>query len=76
MRRIKAGIALITMFGLLLGTASVANAKTTPLHRAKTIKTTTQTTHHKVKSQAFNKYKSGLKPAKATKNLTVKELRR
>jgi hypothetical protein len=36
MKRIKAGIALITMFGLLLGTASVASAKTTsPVHHAK-----------------------------------------
>ncbi|MDR3542498.1 MAG: hypothetical protein P4L69_16285 [Desulfosporosinus sp.] len=51
MKQIKIGIALITMFGLLLGTASVASAKTTsPVHHAKVSQTSTKSTHHQAKS--------------------------
>ena len=50
MKRIKVGIALITMFGLLLGTAGVASAKTIPLHHAKVSQITTKSTHHQAKS--------------------------
>ena len=51
MKRIKIGIALITMFGLLLGTAGVASAKTiSPVHHAKVSQTSTKSTHHQAKS--------------------------
>ena len=51
MKRIKACIALITMFGLLLGTAGVASAKTiSPVHHAKVSQITAKTTHHQAKS--------------------------
>ena len=56
MKRIKIGIALITMFGLLLGTAGVASAKTTSsVHHAKVSQTSTKSTHHAIKSQASKK---------------------
>jgi len=46
MKRIKAGIALITMFGLLLGTAGVASAKTvSTVHHAKISQASTKITH-------------------------------
>ncbi|WP_088186047.1 hypothetical protein [Desulfosporosinus sp. FKA] len=49
MKRIKIGIALISMFGLLLGTASIANAKTvSPAHQLK-VSQTAKSTHHKAK---------------------------
>ena len=50
MKRIKFVIALITMSGLLLGTASIAIAKTTsPLHHAKVSQTSTKSIHHQAK---------------------------
>lgn len=56
MKRIKVGIALITMFGLLLGTAGVASAKTvSTVHHAKVSQTTTKSTHHQAKSQTPKK---------------------
>ncbi|OLN26023.1 hypothetical protein [Desulfosporosinus metallidurans] len=56
MKRIKVGIALITMFGLLLGTASVASAKaTSPVHHVKALQTTTKSTHHQAKKQTTKK---------------------
>ncbi|MDR3540252.1 MAG: hypothetical protein P4L69_04705 [Desulfosporosinus sp.] len=51
MKQIKIGIALITMFGLLLGTASVASAKTTsPVYHAQVSQSSTKSTHHQAKS--------------------------
>ena len=55
MKRIKISIALITMFGLLLGTASIASAKTAPLYHAKVSQTSTKSTHHQAKSLAPKK---------------------
>ena len=56
MKRIKIGIALITMFGLLLGTANIASANTTsPAHHAKVSQTSTKSTHHQAKSPAPKK---------------------
>jgi len=50
MKRIKIGIALITMFGLLLGTASVVSAKTLfSAHHAKVSHTSTNRTSSKAK---------------------------
>lgn len=47
MKRIKIGIALITMFALLLGTASMASAKTaSSVHHAKVSQTSTKSTHY------------------------------
>ncbi|MDQ7095112.1 hypothetical protein REC12_16060 [Desulfosporosinus sp. PR] len=52
MKRIKIGIALISMFGLLLGTASIASAKTvSPVHHAKVSQTSTKSTQHQAKKQ-------------------------
>ncbi len=63
MKRIKVGIALMTMFGLLLGTASIASAKTTSsVHRAKVSQTSTKSTHHQVKP-IHKTVKSQTKPA-------------
>jgi hypothetical protein len=51
MKRIKFSIALITMFGLLLGTASIASAKTTsPVHQAKASRTSAKSTSSKANS--------------------------
>jgi len=51
MKRIKVGIAFITMFGLVLGTAGVASAKTvSQVHHAKVSQTSTKSTHHQAKS--------------------------
>jgi hypothetical protein len=55
MKRIRLSIALITMFGLLLGTAGVASAKTTSNAHAKVSKTSAKSTHHQPKSQASKK---------------------
>ncbi|WP_075366466.1 hypothetical protein [Desulfosporosinus metallidurans] len=56
MKRIKIGIALITMFGLLLGTASVASAKTVSrVNHTKVSQSTTKSTHHQAKTQASKK---------------------
>jgi hypothetical protein len=56
MKRIKFSIALITMFGLLLGIGSVASAKTTsPVHHAKVSQASTKSTHHAAKSLASKK---------------------
>lgn len=56
MKRIKIGIALITMFGLSLGTTSVTSAKTvSPVHHAKVSQTSTKRTHHQAKSLASKK---------------------
>lgn len=50
MKRIKIGIALISMFGLLLGTTSIANAKiVSPAHQLKVSQTAAKSTHHKTK---------------------------
>jgi len=55
MKRIKAGIALITMLGLLLGTAGVASAKTvSQVHHAKVSQASTKITHQ-AKSQVPKK---------------------
>lgn len=51
MKRIKIGIALISLSGLLLGTANIAIAKTTsPVNHAKVSHTSTKSTHHQAKS--------------------------
>lgn len=56
MKRIKIGIAFITMFGLLLVTASAVGAKTTSAgHHAKVSKASTKSTQHSAKSQAAKK---------------------
>ena len=59
MKRIKIGIALITMFGLLLGTASVASAKTAKpafqTHHTKLSQTSTKSTHHQAKNATSKK---------------------
>ena len=56
MKRIKVGIALITMCGLLLGTAGVASAKTTtPVHHVKVSQISTKITHHQPKSHVSMK---------------------
>ena len=52
MKRIKIGIVLITMSGLLLGTTSVASAKTaSAVHHSKVSQTSNKSTHHQSKSQ-------------------------
>ena len=56
MKRVKVGIALITMFGLLLGTAGVASAKTVSPH-AKVLHISNKTTNH-AKSQAKSAHKT------------------
>ena len=56
MKLIKLSIALITMFGLLLGTIGVASAKTaSSTHHAKVSQTSTKSTHHQAKSQVTKK---------------------
>lgn len=72
MKRIKAGIALITMFGLLSGTAGVASAKNTShVHNAKVPQTLTKSTRHWVKKltsiKAVHKSAKTIKSVKTAK---------
>ncbi|WP_407309600.1 hypothetical protein [Desulfosporosinus sp. SB140] len=74
MKRIKVGIAFISMFGLILGTASIANA--VPKYKVPQVKTfhSTKSTHHQNKGQTpkLTVHKS----AKSTKTLkSVKQLK-
>ena len=68
MKRIKAGIALMTMFGLLLGTSGIALAKADPIHHPKV---STKITHHTTKSHvskiSVSKTVKPIKSAKTTK---------
>ena len=75
MKRIQAGITLITMFGLLLGTASVASASTaSPVHRAKVSHTSTKSAPLNAKKvtskKAVHKSVKTIKPVKTAKPLT------
>ena len=55
MKRVKAGIALITMFGLLLGTASVFSTKTAyPVYRTRSSQTLAKITHYPAKSSGVS----------------------
>jgi hypothetical protein len=68
MKRIKVGIALMTMFSLLLGTSGIALAKAAPIHHPKV---STKITHHATKSNVTTKSLS--KTVKSKKNVkTVK----
>lgn len=77
MKRAKIGIALITMCGLLLGTAGVASAKTTsPVYYAKVSQVSqTTSTHHHAKSHVAKKsvHKS-TKSAKTIKSVKTAKL--
>lgn len=55
MKRIKAGIAFMTMFGLLLGSSSIAIAKAAPVHHPKAPQISTKITHHPTKSHVSKK---------------------
>ena len=71
MKRIKVGIALITMFGLLLGTSGVASAKNASMvHHAKVSQTLTKTTNHQAKSQAKSAHKTVKSQVKHTSKHT------
>lgn len=74
MKRIKVGIALITMCGLLLGTVGVgvASAKTvSPVNHAKVSQVLTKSTHHQAKSQVPKK---SVKSAKSLAKHTSKHV--
>lgn len=76
MKRIKVGIALITMSGLLLGTSSIALAKTTPVHHPKVSQISTKLTHSSTKStiskKSVSKTVKAKKSVKTTKSSKTK----
>lgn len=69
MNKIKSGIALMTMFGLLFGTSGIALAKVAPVHHPKV---STKITHHSTKSNIS--IKSVSKTVKAKKTVKTAKL--
>ena len=68
MKRIKARVALITMFGLLLGTAGVASAKVVlPVHHVKVSQVSTKSEPHNAKKVTSKKVVH--KSVKTTKSI-------
>lgn len=68
MKQIKSGIALMTMFGLLLGTSGIALAKTAPVHHPKvSTKITHQTTKSHIAKKSVAKTVKSAKTAKLSK---------
>ncbi|AFM42277.1 hypothetical protein Desaci_3383 [Desulfosporosinus acidiphilus SJ4] len=63
MKRISAGIAIMTIF--LLGTSSIACAKTTSLHQTKAA--AAKVTSHQIKTNASKGVKKVAKTVKSTK---------
>ena len=72
MKKIKYGIAIMTMFGLVLGTSSIALAKTAPVHHPKVSQISSNLTHHSTKSLVSKKSVS--KTVKAKKSVKTTKL--
>lgn len=72
MKRIKVGIALITLFGLLFGTTGIANAKTNT-HPVKTSHVISQHVTHQ--AAGFDKKSQKVTIKKAAKNSVHKSVK-
>lgn len=72
MNRIKISIALVTVFGLMLSTVGVANAKTATLRNHAKVSHSINLTQHQVKHQTIN---TKAVPAKAKQSAKTTALK-